>query len=496
MVLTTGGGYYPFYLFFTALTMLGVALIFVPPGKRIDLLKRSAVIALLAMGLVAVMVLPIYDGYRLIERDVAADFDQMGSQPIHYALINYVVSTPEWFRTTILGTAGGWNWFYIGPLALGSLVFLPLAFRKRKPRAGVWAMLGVLATLLMWHGNRYSLFRYIYEWFPFLYQLRFPNRLLILAASPLLIVSGFSLQGAYTLVAKKLERFKIAVGDNKTRATVSGKWVAVGIAAILLVGSFKDVYEINQGVAMPPSIPLETKAYAALRWLKQHDPGLYYTSIGTFAPFWSWTPVAYDLEMPVYNLIYSQRLKTKNNQTSPSASFSAQPKYLFWQAEESAPEYAQLIGEFDGINLWYFPEVLPFAFLVPVEKIDSGQPITNDDITGVKVSYDGPNHVIVPDVSAGEGQALVVLVSDYPGWRLRVDGKHAALTPTNDYLGAEALPGTHTYTFIFAPTLYFVGLVISLATMVLMVVLVIREKPLNKEDLRLEDVMGEEMRNS
>lgn len=73
------------------------------------------------------------------------------------------------------------------------------------------------------------------------------------------------------------------------------------------------------------------------------------------------------------------------------------------------------------------------------------------DVTGVEVTHDGPNRVSIPDMPVEEGQRLVVWVSDCPGWRLRVDGKPAKLTPVNDYLGAKTVPGTHRYTFTFAP---------------------------------------------
>ena len=42
--------------------------------------------------------------------------------------MNYMIDTPEWFNASVLGTAGGWNWFYIGWLPVVALIFIPLAF--------------------------------------------------------------------------------------------------------------------------------------------------------------------------------------------------------------------------------------------------------------------------------------------------------------------------------------------------------------------------------
>ncbi|MBP8948895.1 MAG: hypothetical protein KBG73_08640, partial [Candidatus Promineofilum sp.] len=59
------------------------------------------------------------------------------------------------------------------------------------------------------------------------------------------------------------------------------------------------------------------------------------------------------------------------------------------------------------------------------------------------------------------GRRLVVLVSDYPGWQLWVDGERAAVEPLNGYLGAALRPGAHTYAFVFRPIGAFVGMGVS-----------------------------------
>jgi uncharacterized membrane protein YfhO len=57
---------------------------------------------------------------------------------------------------------------------------------------------------------------------------------------------------------------------------------------------------------------------------------------------------------------------------------------------------------------------------------------------------------------------LVVLMSDYTGWKLFIDGQPAAVRPVNGYLGAAMRSGQHDYRFVFRPRSYDVGLVISL----------------------------------
>ena len=57
-------------------------------------------------------------------------------------------------------------------------------------------------------------------------------------------------------------------------------------------------------------------------------------------------------------------------------------------------------------------------------------------------------------------------MSDYPGWQVSVDGHPAKVLSINHYLGAAMLPGEHTFTFAFHPVQYYIGMVISLVTLV------------------------------
>jgi len=70
---------------------------------------------------------------------------------------------------------------------------------------------------------------------------------------------------------------------------------------------------------------------------------------------------------------------------------------------------------------------------------------------------------------------LVVLVSDYPGWQLSVDGKPARAEAVNGYLGAALRDGLHTYTFEFRPRGYVAGIVVSLASLAAAAFLIVRE---------------------
>ena len=160
-------------------------------------------------------------------------------------------------------------------------------------------------------------------------------------------------------------------------------------------------------------------------------------------------PAAYQLEMPVFNFHYNQHLVTQDFQTTSDASIIASPKYQILQSIKTPDEGAVLLHDFDGVLLWYYPKALPVAFLLPETVNLEGGKLESKDVIPLEASYYGPNQVKVTAHSGSSNDRLVVLVSDYPGWKLSIDGKPAKLTSVNYYLGANVLAGEHTYTFVF-----------------------------------------------
>ncbi len=469
---------YPFYLSVSLGVLVAMALWWSRQGERWPKLRRAIVIAALSTGLVAVVFLPVLDGYPLIRRTAGLDTDQRFSQPISYALFNYVVSQPDWFRTDILGTASGWNWFYIGaPPLLAALVLAPIAFLFARRRRRILVTIAILTlVLLVWHANRFTPFKYVYEWVPLLYNLRFPNRLLILAASPLLVLGGLGVQFVFT--ASRLWRgsvFTLSRKDGKPLfrgLSVTG--IAQGLLLFLMLLSVRDVYRINKDFAFVPGW-LNARAFTALSWLKAHDPELYYINIGGGAIYWDWTPAAYQLELPVLNFEYGRHLKSAERQYSPESPFYARPRYLLAQPDQPRPEDAQFLQDFGGVGLWYLPGALPFAFSAPPARLQPFASLAPEDASPLRVSLDGPNRLVVSGEPAQPGDQLVVLVSHYPGWRVWMDGSAAQMSPANGYLGVAMLPGEHIYTFAFTPTKHYVGLGISVLTLVIVLGLLLAD---------------------
>ncbi len=456
MVVTAGGGYYPLYLA-VSLAVLTVAALRQARGRRWYVLRRAVAVAGLGLALSAAYLVPLADGLRYTTRDAPPDATQATSQPIPYALFNYVVADPAWFKLDALGKGSGWGWFYIGALPLLALVFLPWAFaRFRWRRAGLLTLLALLATLLLWHASRYPPVSTLYAVLPFLTTFRFPNRLLIVATIPLLALAGLALQGLLVgarRYGRRIDR-KCAPGD---RLALLGFNLA---AALLLAAATVDVYRTNQPFADNPH-PRSANARAALTWLRQADPDLYYVNLGGTAIYWDWLAYAYELEMPVLNFRYNRGVRSMDAQYGPDSPFNAQPRYVLAAAPHTPPEPATLVRSFNEVNLWRRDDALPFAFAA-----DPDGPITPGTVVAQPARLDGPNRLVVMGTADSAGRQLVALVSDYPGWRLWIDGQRAEVQPVNGYLAATMDAGTHEYVFAFRPISATVGMAVSALALV------------------------------
>ncbi|MBP6016608.1 MAG: hypothetical protein KA586_07795 [Candidatus Promineofilum sp.] len=473
LVLTAGGGYYPFYLGISLIVLTVAALAFHKPADRGVHLRRAAAVAILSIGLAAVYLVPLVDGLRYTRRDAPPDVTQVNSQPIPYALFNYVVSDESWFRTAALNRASGYGWFYIGALPLLALAFTPWLFgRFAWRRRGILTLLSLLLVLLLWHANRHAPVRYLYEWFPFLFTFRFPNRLLIFATIPLVILAAMNMQGVLVWLRRAFRGLRLNILPAGEGHHEFGIRLIVLInlsAALLLLIAMVNVYRVNYHFVMHPN-PRLVVAEETLGWLRLHDTGLYYINIGGPVPNWSWVAHAYELEMPVFNFRYNRRVLSMDAQYRPESPFNAQPKYVILSTDQPMPEGATLMTTIRQMNVWYQPQALPYAFAA-----DPTVPITRNSVGELAVHLDGPNRVIVDGAAVGPGRQLVVLVSDYPGWRLTIDGRPAQVVPVNGYLGAEMMAGEHTYVFEFRPVLHTIGLSISGITLLLCAIVVAME---------------------
>src|SRR5688572_6294135 len=384
-------------------------------------------------------------------------------------MINYIVDEPEWFNATVLGRGGGWNWFYIGWLPLAAAALAPLAFRKRDARTPILVLAGLTLFLLAWHANRHTPFRYVYDLIPWLYNLRFVERLLVIATVPLLGLAGwglFHVQGRLTRWGEDRAVTILPANREGQASTVSLKWIVLLPYLLILFFSVRHVYRVNKHFGLVDG-RIDQKSIDALSFLRRYDRSLYYTNVGGSFVEWKWTPAAYMLEMPIINFQYNRRLRSQDKQRSPDSPFSASAKYILGLPERTkTPSNATSIRTFGGDwTLWHDPDALPFAFAASRSLLQSRRPVRNENVTIAAARLLGPNQVFVRAVG-DSSLDLVVLVSDYPGWKLFIDDRPAAVRPINGYLGAAMRPGEHEYRFVFRPRFYLIGLVVSVCAVI------------------------------
>lgn len=472
MVLSAGGGYFPAYLFVCLGTLTIVSFFLEKSSERWRLVRTAVLVVIFSAALSAIVLVPYLDGYRLTTRDAPLDTYQYFSQPIQYGLLNYIIHTPEWFREDVLGTASGWNWFYIGWLPVAALAFVPLAYsRSRRQR---WPILvsGILfAILIMWFANRYTPFKQIYEWLPVLYNYRFPNRLLIVATSPLLIVAALGLEYLYRLSKASVKNTKVNYWFSKKLSRflpaprlVSLYWI------IVLVLTTRTVFDVNKYFAFVDQ-DLDTESFTALKWLKSFDPSLYYIDLGGEDIYWNWTPAAYTLEMPVINFQYNHRLRSQDEQHANGSPFFAKARYLILSVHQKPSlDTVTLIKKFRGVNVYYNPEAFPYAFSVQPTLLHEQNKLNPDQVAAMDVRLSGTNRLVIRGEPAQPGDVLVVMMSEYPGWKLLIDGQPAPVAAVNGYLGSIMQPGEHTYVFYFRPGQHLIGAAISNVTLVLVMI--------------------------
>ncbi|MEM5775184.1 MAG: YfhO family protein, partial [Anaerolineaceae bacterium] len=121
---------------------------------------------------------------------------------------------------------------------------------------------------------------------------------------------------------------------------------------------------------------------------------------------------------------------------------------------------------------WIYQNELcrPRAWLQSTTELDE----SGANIIGYaeEIKYPDANTIQV-QVSGDEGYLVLSEVA-YPGWRVWIDGQRADLVVIGGLLRGVWIPGgQHTITFVFRPTLVYIGLAVSLAAMMAIVSVVI-----------------------
>jgi len=81
------------------------------------------------------------------------------------------------------------------------------------------------------------------------------------------------------------------------------------------------------------------------------------------------------------------------------------------------------------------------------------------------------NNSITIQVTAEEPRLLVLSDTYYPGWQATIDGDSTKIFKTNVALrGVVIPPGSHTIWMVFRPTTFYVGVALSMLTVLVVLI--------------------------
>ncbi len=463
----SGNVYYTFYMILVLpLAALVSAAEVDWPGRRLRWQVRPlliiAVIVLLAIGLTAIQWLPLLDYWGSYTK--MPDPELIGSHSLRQIWLDYVSKDPQ--RPDAFAKLPSEEFYaYTGVWPFLFLAFVPLAYRRGRRREIVFLLL--LALLVVAYvATRDMPWAGLYKASPLLNQFRYQTRMLIYGAVALIGLAGCGLDAIWARVGA---RPRLSLVSVPALARGAGAWLAAIVLVACMVWSVGDVYSANRQYMrsreryLPP--------YELMEWLRRHDASVFY--LGAQQASWHGPIVANGIRYldAWYGITPLMPVQGALN-TRPVV---ARPHYMALGNDQTPDRPHELVRRFAAHSIWRLPDSLPFALTV-AEAVLMNPALRTElmasEVRPVAPTLVSPNRIAV-QTDGTEGDWLVVLTSAYHGWRLTVDGGPARLRNVGGYLAVPLQAGVHRYEFSFSPASFWVGLIVSLATVGGLVVLAV-----------------------
>ncbi|RME47884.1 MAG: hypothetical protein D6791_04735 [Chloroflexi bacterium] len=476
MLFFSGNVYYAYYMLFViGLYCLVMLVRFRSRAPFVDWNRAGVllVVGVLAIGIIAVQLLPLVEFWPHISKGTNPAFTD--SQTIRQILLDYISRDKN--RPDALQTLPPQEFYaYIGIWPFLALIFLPLAAWKRDRR--LLLFFGVLFMFaLVWIDVRDMPWRGIFAQSTFFSQFRYPTRMLIYGACAVIVLAGLALDALWEAAARETRQWR-QWKQQPVRWSLAR--VALLLSTVFMVLSVADVYGANRQYAGTRE-PYET-SYDIMRWLRGFDSSEYYVGnpIG-----WHGAVVSNGLRY-IDAWYHFGDIRSLNGAVNRRP-VQARPHYLVL-AKDSEPELPDPIAvrRFEAHTVYKLPHSLPFAFAVKNDELSdtsAGRELWREDVTPLQAYSPGPNSVEL--ITGGDaGSSLVVLMTNYPGWRVTVDGRRQKLKNVGGYLAADLQPGVHKYVFSFSPASFKLGLAISLLALLLTLGLLVTDLQYEWEQVR------------
>jgi hypothetical protein len=435
-------------------TLLLIGIVFMVDWDRAGLHRHHALsflqVGVLTLGLIAIQLLPLVASYSSIRNTggfTAGDHEFPGSQLPEHAILNYVVSDPEFQYSPILDKIPilQENYRFIGLAPFLLLLFLVPAFRQGNRRE-IIAFAASFVFLLSWASIRYSFVKYIYDLAPFLYQFRFPGRSLSVGTLFLVMLSGFGLNYMWISLRKLRESLK---KDNCNDLKVLGRYGYFVVSAMLVGGmilGLRRVYVVNREMFYQEWIA-SPDISSAVDWLiDENSKDLTVNAHDTIAKNIIFD--AYRQPFRVVSFNDGWRAAGAPKLLGAPDTLQVRPSYqVDWEREALDSQDYELAYQVGDVRIWHDPGVHPNAFLIPLGRLNPPAQIAPDDVISV-ISREriGINSIAV-DLKAPSDSVLVVTESWFNGWKVTVDGEPENLISVSNFLAVRVSPGRHAVIF-------------------------------------------------
>jgi hypothetical protein len=457
--------YFLYYIFFVAALFSFIRILRLedcPLKLKIshEKIKVLVTIGILAFGLVAVQLVPVleYRGQYIKDTNLGLT----DSRNIQEVFLDFI--SPEPFRPGAYSNELRPEEFYayVGWWPLVGMLFLPLAWNKQN-KLNLSLLLSLVVFTFAWIDVKDMPWRSLFQTIPFLYQFRYPSRMVVIGAMALVAAGGLGLDKLGEIAWK----LKNAESVN-TRQRFIGNLLILALG-IFLVWSVSDLAQTSRPLLKTSGID-ETTTKAA-EWLRHFDSGMYYV---TAPNKWDRALVGNQIRYQNGGYAFNYLLSFKTQISDRK--IVATPKYVILPNEFAPERGFVLLKSIGYINIYQTPDSLPFAFTMDTSILatDTGTNLTTKEVFPENFSATNIN-ALEGFVSSDSNKVLILLSTFTPDWQLTIDDKPTKIYSAYGYMAAEVNPGTHHYRFIYKPVWFYVGLTITITTLVVIFILLIGE---------------------
>ena len=475
-----GNAYYSLLIFFIILLF---GLVWLPkfqkdkPWIKIDtgLLGIFILVGSLTLGVIAIQLLPQVEFWPRMNKGT----DIQGSHSIKQIFLDY--TSRDTFREDAFSKLPAREEFYayIGFAPFIALAALPfwIAKRNKKP---IFLFILVILLVVIWINLDWMPWKNFFYQTKIISQFRHLLRMLIFGSFAIIMLGGMGMDSLWKIVSKK------SFDDQQPLRPGFIAWISLvglGILVVFMIAGVWDVFKTNHQYVT--TVQDYQDAYQVLGWVRQYDEGEYYVRHN---PNNSWLFPMLASHLRFIDAWYHWTDIRDLGGQSNIRYLQAEPNYVVQSQDEKPPAEAdaEVIHQDKGYNIYLLPKSLPFAFLVKNDTLieqNNSEWIRRQDVTGETPYFPGPNSVeVIAEAKAGE--SLVVLLTHYPGWRVRVDGQPASLMNVSGYLAVRSIPGVHHYDFSYRPISFYAGLFLSLICSLITLVFIVQDSQVERRRLR------------